>query len=512
MEEGGIPRRGGMEKGSKGKSKPSGRPVVHVLGLGPGPSDLITLRAWELLQSGEEILVRTSRHPCVEELGSRGARLRFLDHCYEGARDMEEAYRRMAEEVLRAAEERGKAYYAVPGHPLVAERSVQLLLASGAEVRVHPAVSFLDAVLCPLGIDPLEGALLLDGERLAAGECAPLDPRLGAVIAQVDSRMKASDVKLSLLEAYPPEHEVVVVAGAGGGGERVERIPLEELDRAERFDHLTSIFVPPLPEAEIYDFRRLLEVVARLRGPGGCPWDRKQTHETLARHMVEEAHEAVDAIRHHDWDHLCEELGDMLLQVALHAQLGREEGAFGMEDVLRLIVEKLVRRHPHVFAEAELHTPEEVVARWEQIKAEEREGREKKEGAPSLLDGVSEGLPSLVYAFKLQSRAARVGFDWEAGEEVLPKLREELREIEEVLRRGEGDLEGELGDMLFTLVNVCRHYRVDPEVALRRASRKFLSRFQEMEKKCREDGQDMVRMSLEELDRLWEQSKGREKA
>lgn len=508
--DGGFLKRGGMEGRESRQQETAGRPVVHVLGLGPGPADLVTPRTMELMAGADEVLVRTSRHPCVEELASRGLRLRSLDHCYEGAADMEDAYRRMAEEVLRAAREKGVAYYAVPGHPLVAERSVQLLLGGDAEIRLHAAVSFLDAMLVPLRRELLEGVLLLDGDRLAAGEYRSLDPRRGLIIAQVDSRLKASDVKLALLETYPAEHEIAVVTAAGTAGERVEAIPLEELDRAERFDHLTSLYVPPLPEGEIHDFTRLLEVVARLRGPGGCPWDRRQTHETLARHMVEEAHEAVDAIRRHDWEHLSEELGDLLLQVALHAQLGSEEGSFDMRDVLRHIIEKLVRRHPHVFGEADLRTPEEVVARWEQIKAEEREIAERKKEGASLLDGVSEGLPALVHAFKLQSRAARVGFDWEAGRDVLPKLGEELRELEEVLRRGEGDLEGELGDMLFTLVNVCRHYRVDPEVALRRASRKFVARFQEMEKRCREAGRDMAGMALEELDRLWEESKGRE--
>ena len=492
------------------KEKKAGRPVVHVLGLGPGLAGLLTLQAMELMLAADEVLVRTSRHPCVEELVARGVRLRFLDHCYEGATDMEDAYRRMAQEVLRAAREKGAACYAVPGHPLAAERSVQLLLEGEAEVRLYAAVSFLDSVLVPLRKELLEGVLLVDGERLAAGECGELDPRLGLVVAQVDSRLKASDVKLALLETYPPGHDIAVVAAAGTEGERVETVPLEELDRGERFDHLTSLYVPPLPEAEIRDFRRLLEVVARLRGPGGCPWDRRQTHETLARHMVEEAHEAVDAIRRGDREHLCEELGDLLLQVALHAQLGREEGTFDMRDVLRLIIDKLVRRHPHVFGEADLRTPEEVVARWEQIKAEEREDTAEEGATASLLDGVSEGLPALVHAFKLQSRAARVGFDWEAGSDVLPKLGEELRELEEALRGGEGDLEGELGDMLFTLVNVCRHYRVDPEIALRRASRKFAARFREMERCCREEGRDMSGMTLEELDRLWEESKGRD--
>jgi len=283
---------------------------------------------------------------------------------------------------------------------------------------------------------------------------------------------------------------------------RVEEVPLEELDRGERFDHLTTLHIPILQEEAICDFQRLLDVVARLRGPDGCPWDRKQTHASLARHMVEEAHEAVDAIHHEDWDHLSEELGDLLLQVALHAQLASEEGTFDARDPLRSIIAKLLRRHPHVFGEVQLDTPEEVIARWESIKAEER-------GEPSVLDGLAEGLPALLYAFKVQTRAARVGFDWEEAEDVLPKLEEELREIEEALRCGGGHLEEELGDLLFTLVNICRHYKVDPEIALMRSALKFGRRFRAMEEECSRSGRDMQEMTLEELDRLWEASKDR---
>ncbi|MDI6874296.1 bifunctional methyltransferase/pyrophosphohydrolase YabN [Candidatus Solincola sp.] len=476
------------------------RPVVHVVGLGPGPLSLLTVEAWEELRSADEVLLRTEKHPCVAELRERGIVLRPLDYWYEGSKDLEEAYRGIVGEVVRRAEERRTAWYAVPGHPLVAERTVKMLLQEPVEVRLHNAVSFFDAVLSALRRDALEGVLLLDGEGLVETGAQNLDLRVGLMLAQVDSRLKASEVKAVLLEVYPPHHPVQVVKGAGGPGERVETIPLEELDRAERFDHLTTIWVPPLQEAEIFDFRRLVDIVARLRGPGGCPWDRRQTHESLARHMVEEAHEAVDAIGHRDWDHLCEELGDLLLQVVLHARLGEEEGTFDIGDVLRLIIEKLVRRHPHVFGEAEARTPEEVISRWERIKAEER-------GEPSLLEGISEGLPALIHAYKLQSRAARVGFDWGAGEEVLPKLREELREVEEALREGEGDLEEELGDLLFTVVNMCRHFRVDPEIALRRSARKFAARFRAMEEECRRRGRPLEDMSLEELDSLWEESK-----
>ncbi|MEW6553648.1 MAG: nucleoside triphosphate pyrophosphohydrolase [Actinomycetota bacterium] len=476
------------------------KPVVHVLGLGPGPLGLVTLETLDILRGAGEVLLRTARHPCVPGLEARGVRFRPLDRHYERGASMDEVYAAIAAEVVEEARRTGEAFYAVPGFPMLAERAVQLLLAEAdVEVRVHGAVSFLDAVLAVLGLDAVEGLLVLDSDRLLERGYGILDPRVETLLSQVDSRLKASGVKLALLEVYPPSHVLRVVGAAGTPVERVEEVLLEELDHGERFDHLTTLHVPALPADEIHDFQRLLEIIARLRGPGGCPWDRKQTHASLARHMVEEAHEAVEAIQRQDWQHLSEELGDLLLQVALHAQLGSEEGTFDVRDSLRSINTKLVRRHPHVFGEAELETPEEVIARWEHIKAEER-------GKPSVLDGLAEGLPALLYAFKMQTRAARVGFDWEAAEDVLPKLAEELREIEEALRGG-GDLEMELGDMLFTLVNICRHYKVDPEVALRASARKFGRRFRDMEERCGAQGRDMGAMTLEELDRLWEESK-----
>jgi tetrapyrrole methylase family protein/MazG family protein len=453
-----------------------------------------------MLQEAEEVLLRTARHPCVSELEARGIRFRPLDRHYEKGATMEEVYAAIAREVVAEARQRSEAFYAVPGFPMLAERTVQLLLEEDVEVRVHGAVSFFDAVLAALGLDAVEGVLILDADRLLEKGYGILDPRVETLLAQVDSRLKASEVKLALLEVYPAAHAVRVVGAAGMPEARVEKVPLEELDREERFDHLTTIHLPALHDEEILDFQRLLDVVARLRGPDGCPWDRKQTHESLARHMVEEAHEAVDAINHGDWEHLYEELGDLLLQVALHAQLASEEGTFDARDPLRSIIAKLLRRHPHVFGEVKLDTPEEVIARWESIKAEER-------GEPSVLDGLAEGLPALLYASKIQTRAARVGFDWEKAEDVLPKLEEELREIEEALRGGEGDLEEELGDLLFTLVNICRHYKVDPEIALRRSAGKFGRRFRDMEEKCGTSGRNMREMTLVELDRLWEASK-----
>jgi tetrapyrrole methylase family protein / MazG family protein len=474
--------------------------VVHVLGLGPGPLGLVTLETLEILERAGEVLLRTSRHPCIKELEKRGIRFRPLDHHYEKGESMHEVYSAIALEVEAEARKRGEAFYAVPGSPMLAEHTVQMLLSRDVEVRLYGAVSFFDAVLSALGLDAVEGMLVLDADRLLEKGYRVLDPRVETLLAQVDSRLKASEVKLALLEVYPPGHSVRVVGEAGMPEARVIEIPLEELDRGEHFDHLTTVHIPALDEEDLFDFQRLLDIIARLRGPGGCPWDREQTHESLARHVVEEAHEAVDAIRHGDLEHLCEELGDLLLQVVLHAQIGSEEGTFDIRDILLGIDTKLLRRHPHVFGEVKLDTPEEVIARWERIKADER-------GEASILDGLAEGLPALMHSFKLQTRAARVGFDWAEAGDVLPKLEEELREVEEALRGDSGDLEEELGDMFFTLVNVCRHFGVDPEIALRRSAGKFDLRFRDMERTCIAGGRDMRDLTLDELDRLWEAAK-----
>jgi tetrapyrrole methylase family protein/MazG family protein len=477
-----------------------GRPRVKVVGLGPGPMGQVTLETLEVLRGAEEVLVRTSRHPCIRDLREAGVVMRFLDHLYENSEDLEETYRRIALEVVAAARERGEVVYATPGNPVVAERSVQLLLEEDVDLVILPAVSFLDAVFVALGWDPVEGMTLVEAGSLVERGASGLDPRGALLICQVDDRIMAAEVKTVLLEVYPPDHPVAVVSGQEDGGEKVEWTVLEELDRSDRFHHLASLFLPPLPEEEVYDFRRLVEVVARLRAPDGCPWDRKQTHQSLARHMVEEAHEAVEAISRGDMEHLCEELGDLLLQVVLHAQLGAEEGFFHIGDVTQGIVEKLVRRHPHVFGKDTVDTPEEVLARWERIKAAEK-------GVASLMDGISPGLPALLYAFKVQARAARVGFDWGMGEEVLPKLREEVEELAAALEEGDSRREEEIGDLLFTLVNISRHLRVDPEVALKKAAGKFAGRFRRMERLCEERGLKLEELSLDQMDLLWEEVK-----
>jgi len=261
-------------------------------------------------------------------------------------------------------------------------------------------------------------------------------------------------------------------------------------------------------------FEEVVRLMARLRAPDGCPWDREQTHRSLRTYLLEETYEVLDAIERDDAEALKDELGDLLLQVVFHAQMAQEQGRFGMEDVLTGLHEKLLRRHPHVFGEGKAETPEQVVHNWEALKARERDD----EG--SALEGVSEHLPALLEAYQLTRKAAQVGFDWEKPEEVLAKLDEEVGEVRKELEggpayakasagQGHQRVEGELGDLLFVVVNLARKLGIDPEVALRRANRKFVQRFQEIERELAAQGKRPEDSTLEEMDALWERAKAK---
>lgn len=251
-------------------------------------------------------------------------------------------------------------------------------------------------------------------------------------------------------------------------------------------------------------FSALVELVARLRGPDGCPWDRKQTHESLKPFLVEECYEVLDALEDGAADKIKEELGDLLFQIVLHARLAEEMGRFSMKEVLLFNLEKMTRRHPHVFGDKKLETDKEVLANWEEIKKSE-EGYSKRK---SILDGVPKDLPALLRAHRLQERAARIGFDWNHINEVMPKLDEELNEFKESLSRGDAEsTEEELGDIFFVLVNISRFLGVNPEEALRKTIGKFIRRFRYIEETAAASGRPLSGMTLEEMDRLWEEAK-----
>ena len=253
---------------------------------------------------------------------------------------------------------------------------------------------------------------------------------------------------------------------------------------------------------------RLLAIMQKLRAPGGCPWDREQTHESLISNMLEEAYECVDTIREQDPAHMKEELGDVLLQVVFHAEIANEKGNFNFDDVAREISDKLVRRHPHVFGDVIAEDSDAVLTNWEQIKREERKSEEKP-----YLHGTGNGLPALLKAVKLQKKAGKVDFDWPDSEAVILKIREELAEVEEVRENQEGGqrLEEELGDLLFAVSNLCRKENINPELALNAANAKFERRFGEIEKRLKNIGIPLGKATLEQMNSLWNQIKNEEK-
>lgn len=253
-------------------------------------------------------------------------------------------------------------------------------------------------------------------------------------------------------------------------------------------------------------FARLVEIMEQLRGPEGCPWDRKQTRESLKPYIIEETYEVLEAMDEAP-EVLKDELGDLLFQILFHAELSRETGDFDIADVLANITDKMVRRHPHIFGSANAETPEEVILHWEEIKLLEK-GVKRKE---SVLDGVPEALPGLLRAWRLQEKASRVGFDWGELKPVMEKVEEEWEEMKSRAEAGERHgVEEELGDLLFSLVNVGRFLDINPEEALRRTVSKFIRRFQHIERRAEEEGRPLKEMSLEEMDALWEEAKGNE--
>lgn len=253
-----------------------------------------------------------------------------------------------------------------------------------------------------------------------------------------------------------------------------------------------------------YTLESLTAIMKKLRSDQGCPWDREQTHQSLTRYLIEEAYEVIDAIEQQDPQALAEELGDVLLQIVFHAQIASENGQFTMDDVLKAVCEKMIRRHPHVFADTEINSVEDVLSNWEAIKKREKANQDRK----SLLDGIPKHLPALLRAEKIQSKAAKVGFDWNDISGTIAKLEEEIEEFKQaVAAANHGDMEAEIGDLFFSLVNVCRFLNINPERALNLTTNKFIRRFQYMEKQAALNNRELNTMSLAEMDQLWETAK-----
>lgn len=398
--------------------------MIHIAGLGPGDPGSLTMETFELLKR-TRVLLRTRIHPTVAALDSWGIRYASLDHLYEKNASFQEVYRSLAEEVIAAWRREGtELTYCVPGNPMIAEQSVVELISrleqEGIPYVVHPAVSFIDTILDVLRRDPIRGLLILDATELRD---KGLSGDTDTVVTQVYNRRIASEVKLALSDYLDDEAEIIYVRNAGiKGEETVRRIPLWALDRQEDVDHLTTVFIErESVKPGFQDFRRTINA---LREPGGCPWDREQTHESLRRYLIEEAYEAADAITQGNLEDMKEELGDVLLQVVLHGRIAEEQGDFTILDIIRSVNDKMISRHPHVFGTLDLKNSQEVLSNWEKIKKTEK-------GEVSLddkLKSLPKSIPATMRAAEVAKKAEAYGRPRRSREELLAQIRRILNE------------------------------------------------------------------------------------
>ena len=506
--------------------------TLTIVGLGPGAAGHLSLETLKLLEE-RFVILRTEVHPTVAELKRRGISFISCDAWYEKEATFEEVYDKISSFVIEQAKNK-EVVYAVPGSPLVAERTVSLLREKAKRnnipLTIKPAMSFLDLAYVDLGIDPIDGLRIIDAQDFSALADAGQYPLM---VTQVYNQIVASDMKLTLMDILPDETEVYFLRNLGLEDEECRKIPLLEMDRQPVIDHLTSVFIPRQPEEALrsmlqsvkddsdtdgywerfpllqhktqFDVRPLADVMQVLREPGGCPWDREQDFDTIRANLIEECYEFLEAVDDKDTYGMVEELGDILMQVVFHARMAEEKGMFTLQDVIDGVTDKLIERHPHVFGTVKVANSDEVLTNWEAIKLQEKPERER------VLDGIYKGLPSLLRAHKIQKRVAKVGFDWTEIEDVKQKVLEEWKEFNDAAAlQDQKAMEWELGDLYFSLVNFARHLGLESETALNRCNNRFVVRFEHVEDRVTESGKAWSGYSLEELDRFWDEAKENE--
>jgi tetrapyrrole methylase family protein/MazG family protein len=502
------------------------QPGLTIVGLGAGTWDSLTVEAARILEQASEAYVRTGVQPSLDPIREHVPDLTIhsFDSFYEELPTFSAVYERIADTLVELAQSSTGIVYAVPGSPTVGETSVRLLLerlrALDIPVRIVQGVSVIEPILSAVGVTDASWLEVLDAAEIgllssenAVGEVpgeamhlpwrAPV-PTAPLLVSRLYDRGIATGVKLWLGKYYPDNHGVQLVRVSGPDGVGARGMPLYELDRASDIDASTALYVPPLAETEnVRTFAGLMQLTRTLRAPGGCPWDREQSHATLKPHLLEEAYEVLDALDSEEPSLIAEELGDLLFQVTIHSQIAAEAGTFTIEDVIEGIMRKLIGRHPHVFSDMELSSAQDVRHAWESFKQREKPKR------ASVMEQIPRGLPALPQSNLMQKRAASVGFEWPSVEEVLAKVDEELTELRaEVDAAASKELQREeFGDILFALVSVARHLRIDPEEALRLANRKFGNRFQHVESQVASDGKSLRDLSPRELDEYWSEAK-----
>lgn len=419
--------------------------------------------------------------------------VKYVEPVINPVNGLAEAYRSLAAELIRAA----PAVLLVPGDPALDEAATpiirQLAAEAGVAVRLVGAADWLSYALKTWQIGPGNGLQILDATLMCSYHYPPLEPNRPALITGLYHPALVEPVQRRLGLLYRPHTPVKALTAAGPID-----LPLAQLDESAGLIYLPA-------QTDSAGLTAFQETIARLRAPDGCPWDRKQTHQSLRQYLLEETHEALTAIDNGDLPELAEELGDILLQILLHAQIGTEAGAFRMVDVVQTINRKMLRRHPHVFGDVSVSGADEVVTNWAAIKTAEKAANGEKAAPVSVLDGVANTLPALAQALNISQKAVDVGFEWPTIDGVLDKLVEEAREI--VTAATPAEVESEIGDFLFVVVNLARKMKVDPESALRTTNARFTRRFNKVEELARSQNLALPELDKETWQVLWRHAK-----
>ena len=479
------------------------KPSITVVSLGPGDPSLLTLQTADALRRARKLILRTARHRAVKWLDEQSIAYEAFDDYYDRYDDFDEMHRAMAARLWQEAAKVPVTWAVIDAAHDESIRALRDALPGDGRLEVLPGLSMADRCLALLPADVPQPGRARIIPAVDWDKTAP-DPSTPLLITELWNPALAGDVKLWLTDLYDDEMPIVLFPSSAQMNRRPVTLPLMELDRQHTYDHTVCAYIPAadMRQRQRYRLEDLQAIMRALCGPEGCPWDRSQTHASLRKYLIEEAYEAAGAIDEEDPDHLADELGDVLMLIAFHADIGQEHGEFTFSDITTAICRKMLYRHPHIFGQDHFETPEEVAVQWEQLKKAEKGLATQSD----VLADVSKGLPALMRAAKVQKKAADVGFDWDGPADALPKIHEEADELaaELAARR---DPEEEMGDLLFSCVNVARLCGLEPESALQKATEKFIQRFTDMENAIISDGKALKHLTLSEMDVYWNKVK-----
>lgn len=472
---------------------------ITIVGLGTGPED-ITLAGRKAVEASDYVLIKTSKSATYGFFTENGIEAHGCDGLYNKAASFDELNELIVERVLQRAKNHKKFVFCVNGSGSDDATVAKLAATEGVSVELIPGVSNASVVLCR---HPVPAYITMPS--VEAGLILDYDERLPHIFTEIYSSDEAGNLKLRLMEFLEDETETELFIGG-----EYKSVKLYELDMQSGYDYRTALYIPALPllERKSYGYGDLIEILRILRGENGCSWDKAQTHLSIRKNNIEEAYELVDAITNNDIDNMIEELGDYIMQAVFHIEIAREEDEFDYRDVYGCLCGKLIFRHSHIFGTDKAATAEEALKIWEKNKIVEKH----TQSITQTLRDVPLSMAALKRAEKVQKRAAKVGFEWEAASGAVEKAFEEMKEVLGTLSDGKSggiETEKEMGDLLFALCNVCRYLDVDPEVALSGTTDKFIRRFAFIEEETKKAGKTLAESTLGEMDGLWEEAKRR---